>query len=80
MHECKHESQINKIAVVVDKVEKIEVTVEKIFKILNGNGKDGVVTNVALNKSSIKRLWWFVGVISTGIFGVAFYFIQAGGV
>ena len=51
MHECKHESQI---AVVVDKVEKIEETVEKIFKILNGNGKNGLVTNVALNKSAIR--------------------------
>ncbi|MBU0994132.1 MAG: hypothetical protein KJ737_16700 [Proteobacteria bacterium] len=76
MNECKHESQI---AVVVDKVEKIEETVEKIFKILNGNGKEGLVTNVAINKSAIRRLWWFVGIISTGIFGVAFYFIQVGG-
>jgi len=67
-----------KIAVIGDKIEKIENTVDKIFKILNGNGKQGLVTNVALNKSSITRLWWFVGIISTGIFGVAFYFIQAG--
>jgi len=32
----------------------------------------------ALNKSAIKRLWWFVGVISAGIFGVAFYMIRSG--
>ncbi|MBU0995904.1 MAG: hypothetical protein KJ737_25700 [Proteobacteria bacterium] len=74
-HDCMHEG---KIAVIGDKIEKIENTVDKIFKILNGNGKQGLVTNVALNKSSITRLWWFVGIISTGIFGVAFYFIQAG--
>ncbi|MBU0995951.1 MAG: hypothetical protein KJ737_25945 [Proteobacteria bacterium] len=74
-HDCMHEG---KIAVIGDKVEKIEETVDKIFKILNGNGKEGLVTNVALNKSSITRLWWFVGIISTGIFGVAFYFVQAG--
>ncbi len=77
MHECKHEGQI---AVISDKVEKIEETSDKILKILNGNGKDGLVTNVALNKSAIRRLWWFVGVISTGIFGVAFYIIRSGGV
>lgn len=77
MHECKHESQI---AVVVDKVEKIEETVEKIFKILNGNGKDGVITQVALNKSAITRLWWFVGILSTGVFGLAFYIIKTGGI
>ncbi|MBU0996245.1 MAG: hypothetical protein KJ737_27415, partial [Proteobacteria bacterium] len=45
---------------------------------LIGNGKEGLVTNVALNKSAIRRLWWFVGAIASGIFGVAFYFIQAG--
>jgi len=67
-----------KIGVISDKVEKIEETVDKIFKILNGNGKEGLVTNVALNTSTIRRIWWFVGIISTGIFGVAFYFIQAG--
>ncbi len=74
-HECKHESQI---AVVIDKVEKIEETVDKIFKILNGNGRDGLVTNVALNRSAIRRLWWFVGVMTTGILGIAFYVIQVG--
>ncbi|MBU0995381.1 MAG: hypothetical protein KJ737_23030 [Proteobacteria bacterium] len=74
-HDCMHEG---KIAVISDKVEKIEETVDKIFLILNGNGKEGLVTNVALNQSAIRRLWWFVGIISTGIFGVAFYFIQAG--
>ncbi len=77
MHDCKHEGQI---AVISDKVEKIEETVEKIFKILNGNGRDGLTTNVALNKSAIRRIWWFVGIISTGIFGVAFYIIRTGGI
>lgn len=74
-HDCKHESQI---AVISDKVEKIEKTADKILKILNGNGKDGLVTTVALNKSSIRRLWWFFGVISMGLFGIAFYCIQTG--
>ena len=74
-HDCMHEG---KIAVIGDKVEKIEQTVDKIFKILNGNGKEGLVTNVALNRSAITRLWWFVGIISTGIFGVAFYLIRSG--
>ena len=35
------------------------------------NGKDGIVVQSQLNKSSISRLWWFVG-------GVAFLFIATG--
>ena len=65
MQECKHETQI---AVIGDKVENIEGLVEKIFKILNGNGKDGVITQVALNKSAITRLWWFF--FNNPIFGI----------
>lgn len=35
------------------------------------NGKDGIVVQSQLNKSSISRLWWLVG-------GVLFVFIATG--
>ena len=39
----------------------------QILKILNGNGREGLVTRTSLNEQSLKRLWWFVGAIALGI-------------
>lgn len=37
----------------------------KIILALDGNGKEGLKTTVAINRKSIGRLWWFVGIITT---------------
>ena len=34
----------------------------KVFKILEGNGSVGIVTQTELNKSAIKRIWWLIGI------------------
>ena len=61
-----------------DDIKEIKETVKDIFKVLNGNGATGLVTIAALNRSSIRRLWWAVGIASTGFLGcVGFLFGKA---
>lgn len=67
-HDCKHDTDIALIQADVENIsisiEKIQDTSENIYKILNGNGESGIVTQTALNKSSISRLWWLSGTLS----------------
>ena len=35
-----------------------------IHKAIYGNGGNGLLTNVALNRQAIKRAWWWLGSIS----------------
>ena len=65
-HSCEHDATI---AVMKDKVETTDETVQKIYDILTGNGEDGLVTKTALNSQSLKRLWWFVGVLTVVVLG-----------
>lgn len=61
--------QESRLAVTESNLEAIKITTDKILKILTGNGSEGLTTKVALNKQSIKRVWWWVGGITTGIAG-----------
>ncbi len=40
---------------------------DRLFKVLNGNGDIGLVTQTALNKQSLKRAWYFIGAIVLGL-------------
>lgn len=59
-------------------VTEIKGTVKDIYKILNGNGSEGLVTRVALNKSAIGRIWWWLGGVSLAILGTAFFVLRGG--
>ena len=59
------------------RLERIEKKQDRILSILEGNGANGVVTKVALNRQSISRMWWWVGGISLAIIGVAFFVIRS---
>ena len=51
---------------VKEDIREIKETVGNIFRILNGDDKGGgLVTQVALNKQSVRRVWWWVGSLST---------------
>jgi len=63
-HKCQHEANI---AIILERTEQIP----EIYKILNGNGKEGLVTGQALLKQSLGRVWWWLGGISLAILGVA---------
>ena len=57
-------------------IQEIKTTPEAILKVLNGNGSDGLVTRVALNKADIKRVWWWLGGVSVSILTAAFFIIR----
>ena len=42
-----------------------------IHKAIYGNGGNGLLTNVALNRQAIKRAWWWLSGVSVSIFGIA---------
>lgn len=48
--------------------------IEEILKSLNG--PDGLVTKTELAKQSLSRVWWFIGSIMAGLFGLAFFVIK----
>jgi hypothetical protein len=52
-------------------IAEIKCMVKDVFKILNGNGQEGLVTRVALNRSSIQRAWWWLAALSTAAVGAA---------
>ena len=64
----------------VDTLEKdireIKETQRAIYKILNGNGKIGLVTKVALLGASLGRAWAALWVVIVGLFAIAFYAIR----
>ena len=58
-------------------IGEIKIGINNIFKILNGNGYDGLVTNVALNRVSVKRLWCFVSIVVVSLLaGVGYLFAK----
>ena len=60
---CKYETEI---ALMVQGVKDIKDTqaekFKKLFKLLEGNGSVGIVTQTELNKQSLTRVWWFMGI------------------
>ena len=67
------------IAVIKEQLDHIEEKADRTIKILEGNGKEGgLVTQVALNRSSIHRAWWWLGGISMGLIAIAFFVIRSG--
>jgi len=50
----------------------------ELLKIVKGDNGEGLMTKVALNKQSLKRAWWFIGLIAGGIVGVAAFVIRMG--
>ena len=75
MSDQDHETRIT---VVEKSITNIEVDVAAILKLLQGNGGEGMVTSVALNKDRFKRVWWWLGGVSMGVLGIAFFVIRSG--
>lgn len=72
------EPDMSDIADLKEDIKEIKDTTKDIFKVLNGNGSVGLVTRTALNAQSIKRAWWWLGGISLGIIGLAFFVVRVG--
>ncbi len=74
-HKCEHEGHI---ATILERTKNTDDTLDIICRdlksmreTLNGNGKEGLVTRVALVKQSMGRVWWWLGGISMAILAVA---------
>ena len=63
-HKCIHEVDWGMIHKTLETMEENQRTV---LRILQGNGKEGLVTKAALNSQSIRRAWWWLGGISTAL-------------
>ena len=70
---CKYEAEIAVISTNIHDIkkgqEKQDEKFAKMFKVLDGNGGVGIVTQTALNKASTHRLWWAIPCLIT-LFGV----------
>lgn len=66
MVDSKH--QLASIEILLSRITSMETTLSKIFKILNGNGGEGLVTKVALHEQKIEEipspsnLRWYAGI------------------
>jgi len=57
----------------VEKVDENKEATEKLVKLLHENG---LITQVALNKQSLSRLWKWMGTISAFILGLAGWILR----
>lgn len=72
-HECLHEVDF---ALMAKEMKENTDDTKEILKLLKGDNSKGLVTKVALHGASLKRVWWWVGLISVAIIGAAFYAIK----
>ena len=70
-------TQETNIALIQQGIQSIQKDVTKTLIILEGNGGEGLTTKVALNRQSIKRVWWWVGAVSLTLLGITAYVLKA---
>ena len=70
-------TQETNIALIQQGIQSIQKDVTKTLIILEGNGGEGLTTKVALNRQSIKRMWWWVGAVSLTLLGITAYVLRA---
>ena len=72
-HKCMHEVDF---ALMSKSLEENTRDTKEILRMVKGNGGPGLLTNQALLKQSISRLWWWVGSISIAGLGLTIYCIK----
>ena len=72
-HQCVHEVDLAKMAITI---ESMNGKLDKVVECIDGNGKPGMKTEIALNKQSIKRAWWWLAGISLAIMSGAIFVIR----
>jgi len=66
-HECLKELQIEEMGKDITEIKDI---VTGIAESLNGNGKPGIKTRMALVEDGLRRSWWFLGGVGVAILGL----------
>jgi len=74
-----HAHIATQIALIEEKLDRNTKLTEMILLCLQGNGKEGLVTRAALNKSAINRAWWWLGALSAAILGLACWILRTRG-
>ena len=74
-HKCLHEVDLASMAMTLEIINK---KMDKVVKCIDGNGGPGMKTEIALQKQAIGRIWWWLGGVSLGIMGIAFFCIRTG--
>ena len=74
-HHCKHEVDL---ATMATNMEHVMSDTREILKIVKGDNGTGLTTKTALNRQSIRRMWWWLGGISMGIILLAIGIIKNG--
>ena len=74
-----HEKMVVAIAELKKDMAHNTALTEDILKCVKGNGTVGLMTQTELNKSSIKRAWWWLGGVSLAILAIAFKVIGEDG-
>ena len=59
------------IAKIETKLDSNNEMTGDIHKAIYGNGGAGLLTKAALNRQSIKRIWWWLGGVSFFLLGIA---------
>lgn len=73
-HQCLHETDL---AIIKERLPRIEEKIDKITDLLKGNGGEGLITKIALFKQSLNKAWWWLGGISLGLLGLVFFVLRA---
>ena len=69
---CKYETDIALMAKGIKDIEAgQERHFDKLYKVLEGNGGIGLITQTALNKTSLSRAWYFIAFLAVVIVGAA---------
>ena len=63
-------------ALMAQEVKENRTDTKQILKLLQGDNSKGLVTEVALQGASLKKVWWWVGGISLAILGAASIIIK----
>lgn len=71
-----HQGMIVAITKLQNDMEHNTALTEDILKCVKGNGTKGLMTQTELNKSAIRRAWWFLGGISGSILALAFFVLR----
>jgi len=58
------------VALILQSLETNTTLTAKLHDTILGNGGEGLVTKIAVVKSSLKRAWWFIAIIIVGLFGL----------
>ncbi|MCP4585310.1 hypothetical protein [Pseudoalteromonas sp.] len=73
-HKCEHEVDL---ALMIEEVKKLSTKMNEIHETIIGNGRPGLKTDMEVTKSSVKRLWYFLGTMFTGVLGMAVWAIKS---